>query len=109
LARGSSAHRFTRSSAGRATCGTTDDGSGLPLPLGCDGRTRSATHSAADHSAGVSANLLPDGCSGATAKSTSECGLAAAVTRYYGRHCEAAAYRDDHKHAAFHRICSSNA
>jgi hypothetical protein len=109
LAGGSSAHRLACSSAGRAPRCTTHDGSGLSLPLGGDGRTCTATQSAADHSAGVPAKLLPDGSSGATAERAAECGLAAAVTRYCGCHCEAAAYRDNHKHSAFHRIRSSNA
>jgi hypothetical protein len=109
LASGSSADRFTCSGAGRATRCTTHDGPCLSLPLGGDGRTRPAAHSATDHSAGVPAKLLPDGSSGATAERAAECGLAAAVTRYCGCHCEAAAYRDNHKHSAFHRIRSSNA
>jgi hypothetical protein len=80
LTSGSPAHRCPCSGAGRTTRGTADDGSGLSLPLGGDGRTRGATQCATDHSAGVSANLLPNGGSGATTKRAAECGLAGAIT-----------------------------
>jgi hypothetical protein len=84
LASGSAAQRVTCSCADRTACGTTYDGSGLSLPLGGDGRpcaaTQCATQCATDHSAGVSANLLPKGGSGTTAKRAAECGLAGAIT-----------------------------
>jgi hypothetical protein len=76
LTRGAAAHRLACGSTRRTACSTTDNGSGLTLPLRRYGSARSAANRAANHSACIAANLLADGGPGSASKRTAKGGLA---------------------------------
>jgi hypothetical protein len=104
LTRGTAAHGLARGSARRAARRTTDNCSGLSLPLGRYGRARSAADRAANHSACVAADLLADGGPGRAAERTSKGGLAGGIARERRRHKQTSAKPDYQSCVLFHVV-----